>query len=111
MLKKIIDKLDRERLYDYDVAPNIPSDSISINLDPAKTEIYLPRECEFAQYGIDEKVRELMPYTRTSTLLDRDIYIMKVKNPLKFDQFYDLIRYIIKAEGFLVFVSPEEDNN
>lgn len=108
MLKKITEKLDSEREYNYDVDPAIPDDVISVNLDLNNLEIYIPTEFEYTQYTIDNKIRQIGSYLRTETKLDRDIYIMTVTSKVTFDQYYKIIKFIIKEEGFCSIVNNND---
>lgn len=107
MVQKITEKLDKEREYDYEVDTKIPKDVISINTSLDSLEIYLPKDNDYAQYGIDETLRDMIPYIRTTTTFERDIYVVRVKGKLTFDQYYKLIKYIIQTEGFCVILSPQ----
>ena len=108
MLNKITAKLDTEREYNYDVDPAIPDDVISVNLDLNNLEIYIPTEFEYTQYTIDNKIRQIGSYLRTETKLDRDIYIMTVTSKVTFDQYYKIIKFIIKEEGFCSIVNNKD---
>lgn len=108
MLKKITEKLDSEREYNYDIDPAIPDDVISVNLDLNNLEIYIPTEFEYTQYTIDNKIRQISSYLRTETKLDRDIYIMTVTSKVTFDQYYKIIKFIIKEEGFCSIVNNND---
>ena len=46
----------------------------------------------------------MISYSRTTTTLDRDIYVMKISVSLTFDQYYKLLRFIIKDNGFCAII-------
>lgn len=100
MVQKIAERLDKERIYDYDISSKIPNDVISINTSLNSVEIYLPKEEEYAQFGIDDFIREKIPYIYTKVSFEGDIYVVRVKGKLTFDQYYKLVKYIINEEGF-----------
>jgi hypothetical protein len=104
MLNKITAKLDQEREDNYDVDLNIPDDVISVNLDLDHMEIYIPLEFEYSQYTIDNDIRKIASYLRTDVRLDRDIYIMSLSSKVTFDQYYKIIKAIIREEGFCSIV-------
>lgn len=107
MLNKITAKLDQEREDNYDVDLSIPDDVISVNLDLDHMEIYIPIEFEYSQYTIDNKIRSIASYLRTDVRLDRDIYIMSLTSKVTFDQYYKIIKAIIKEEGFCSIVNKD----
>lgn len=100
MITKLTEKLDRDRIEDYEVSDKIPRDVISISPDPSSINIYIPRDLEYSQYTIDDTIRSLVPHLRTTTTLERDIYVMKLSGTLNFDQLYKLIREIIEDNEF-----------
>lgn len=100
MITKLTEKLDRDRIEDYEVSDKIPRDVISISPDPSSIKIYIPRDLEYSQYTIDDTIRSLVPHLRTTTTLERDIYVMKLSGTLNFDQLYKLIREIIEDNEF-----------
>lgn len=108
MLNRITTKLDSEREDNYDVDQTIPNDVISVSLDLDKLQIYIPREFEYSQYAIEDKIRSLGGYLRVDTKLDRDIYILEITSKITFDQYYKIIKYIIQEEGFCSIVNKED---
>lgn len=100
MISKIVEKLDKDRVDDYEVTSKIPTDVISISSDLNSVKVYIPKEFEYSQYDIDDCIRSLIPHARTSTMYDRDIYVMKVSMPLKLDQYCKLIKYIVEEWDF-----------
>jgi hypothetical protein len=107
MLNKITAKLDQEREDNYDIDLSIPDDVISVNLDLDHMEIYIPIEFEYSQYTIDNKIRSIASYLRTDVQLDRDIYIMSLTSKVTFDQYYKIIKAIIKEEGFCSIINKD----
>ena len=88
----------------YDVDLSIPDDVMSVNLDLDHMEIYIPLEFEYSQYTIDNDIRKIASYLRTDVRLDRDIYIMSLSSKVTFDQYYKIIKAIIREEGFCSIV-------
>lgn len=100
MIEKVTEKLDRSGVYDYEVTDKIPLDVISINSDLDNLRIYIPIDLEYSQYDIDDFIRDLAPYFRTSTSLDRNIYVMKLNGKINLDQYCKLIKFIVEEEEF-----------
>lgn len=100
MIKKIVEYLDKSGLEDYSIEKKIPLDSISIYPDTNDLKIYIPREFEYSQYDIDDFIRSMVSYARTSTKFERNIYVMKVSVPLKPVQISKLVEYIIEEWDF-----------
>lgn len=92
---KIIDRLERDRVRDFDLVDDIQKDCISIELVLNNPKIYLPMELEFAQFDVDSYIRKISPYSRTNTKLERNIYVMSVYNRFTEAQFANLVKYII----------------
>ena len=104
MIEKIIDNLDKAGVEDYEVVKKVPTDVISVILDLNAVRIYIPRDYEYSQYDIDDFIRSMIPYARTKTVYDRNIYVMRLSTPLKVDQFSKLIRYIAEEWDFCSIV-------
>lgn len=102
---KISERLDRERCQDYEVSNRIPSDAIGINSDLNNLEIYIPEDMEYDQYEIDDFIRNMVPFSRTNVVDDRNIFIMTVSKKLTEDQYYKLVKFIINEYEFCVIVN------
>ena len=100
VLEKITQKLDKERIDDYEVNESIPRDVVSVDLENGQTKIYIPEDYDYAQYEIDDFLRSKSSMIRTTTETERDITVMKVNKTLTINQIYDLIRFIIKHYDF-----------
>lgn len=100
MIDKIEEKLDKLGVEDYDISKKIPLDAISITSDYITPKIYIPRDFEYSQYDIDDFIRSMIPYAKTKTSLDRNIYVMSISVPLKLDQFCKLVKYISEEWEF-----------
>lgn len=100
MITRLTEKLDSAGIDDYEVTDMIPKDVISITADPTSLKIYIPTYLEYSQYGIDDFIRSMVSHFRTNTVLDRNIYVMKLSGSLTFDQYFKLVKYIISEEGF-----------
>ena len=104
MITKIIDLLDKAGVEDYSVSNKIPSDAISVSL-VNDLKIYIPREFEYSQYDIDDFIRSMVSYARTSTKLDRNIYVMNTSVQLKPEQIAKLIEFIAEEWDFCTILN------
>ena len=104
MIEKLVNKLDSDNIEDYEILQRIPKDVISLTSDIQNLRIYIPTDYEYSQYEIDDFIRTMISYARTTTILDRDIYVMKISVSLTFDQYYKLLRFIIKDNGFCAII-------
>ena len=105
MLGNIVAKLDRDGIEDYDVSSRIPKDSISITTDLANLKIYLPLDYEYSQYDIDDWVRNKVgSWIRSTTRMDRDLYVMTFSGKLNETQYYSLVKFIIESNEFVVLL-------
>lgn len=107
MITKLVEKLDKEGIEDYEVSNRIPNDVISIYPNPSMLKIYIPSDLEYSQYSIDDFIRDMVPHIRTSVSLERNIYVMKLSGILSFDQLYKLIKEIIDTEEFCTLLDDE----
>lgn len=107
VLEDVVSKLDREGVRDYEVSYSIPRDCISITPELSNPTIYLPSDLEYSQFGIDAYIRSLVPYARTTTMMDRNIYIMKVYGRLSIPQYTKLVKYIIDDSEYCVIVNKD----
>ena len=106
VLNNTVDRLRRDGVRDFDVDVHPAMDCISINTDLNNLVIYLPQELEFSQFSIDAFIRSMIPYARTDTRLDRNIYVMKVFGRLTEAQYVKLVKFIIKDNEFCVILEP-----
>ena len=104
MLNRIVSRLDKEKIQDYEVESKIPQDSISITTDLNDLRIYIPLDFEYSQYALDDFIRETVGYIRTNTVLDRNIYVMRLSSKITESQYYKLVKYIVEEEGFCVLL-------
>lgn len=107
MTDKLIERLDRDRIEDYDVDDRVPTDVISVTSDPTQLSIYIPTDYEYSQYDIDDFIRSMAPHLRTTTRMDRNIYVMKLSGSLTFEQFVKLVKYIIKTDDFCTIIDKD----
>lgn len=107
MIDMIVDKLDRDGEEDYEISSKIPKDVISITADPTNVRIYIPRSLDYCQYDIDDEVRLISKFIRTNTNYERGINVMKLSGPLTFQQYYKLVKSIIKNQGFCTFLTND----
>ena len=105
MLDRIIAKLDKDGVQDYDTSTRIPSDSVSITTDLGNLKIYLPMDYEYNQYDIDNFVRNTFgSFVRTTTKQERDVFVMTLSTKLNENQYLKLIKYIIDICEFIVLL-------
>ena len=101
MIEKLVDKLEKNRLEDFEVSDRIPKDVISVTTDLKDIRIYIPTDLDYAQYEIDDEIRRNAKFLRTKTVLDRNMYIMTlIGGTLTLSQLYNVIKYIIEELGF-----------
>lgn len=100
MVSRITDKLDSKGIRDYDVSDRISRDSISVTMDLNNFRIYIPRSFEYSQYTIDDAIRAMIPYCRTTTVLDRNMYVMTLSSKLTENNLVDLVKHIIEEDEF-----------
>lgn len=109
-VEEIVEKLEKERIEDFEVREYISDNEISINTDLDKLEVYVPREADFARYDIEDFICDMLPYVSINTVQERKVYVLKVRGKMRKDQYYKLIKFIIDEEGFIVIKSPEYMN-
>ena len=110
--KKITEKLDKEGLTDYLVSSRIPNDSVSVNLNLKKTEIYIPDDMwdEFALdvVELDFFIKKLVPLGRLDNNVERDLHILKVNRELNEEQYLKLVGRLIEKFGFITFIDTNK---
>ena len=106
MIEEIADRLENKGIQDFEVVDKIPKDVISLLFLPSgEINIYIPREFEYSQYEIDDIIRSISPSFRTRTILDRDIYVMKLTTGrLNTQQCSKVVEKIIDLDGFCSLV-------
>lgn len=109
-VKEIVEKLEKERVTDFEVREYISDNEISINTDLDNIEIYLPKEADFAQFDIEDFISDMLPYSSINTVQERKVVVMKVRGRMRKDQYLKLVKFIIDEEGFLIIKSPEYVN-
>lgn len=107
-LSRLTSDLDRHGYEDYDICSSIPGDSISITTDLGNLKIYIPVDLEYSQYGIDDFIRSLAPFIRTSTMLDRNVFVMSLHGRLSEAQYTKLVKHIIDQEEFCTIIDEDE---
>lgn len=109
-IKEIVEKLEKERIEDFEVREYISDNDISINTDLDNLEIYIPKEADFARYDIEDFISDMLPYSSINTVMERKVYVLKVRGKLRKDQYYKLLKFIIEEEGYIVIKSSEYIN-
>lgn len=105
-MEEVIKELDKLGVEDYDISSKVLSDNISIGLDNrGLVNIYLPLDYEYTQYDVDDYIRRnLGAHYRTTTTLDRNIYIQKVGQVMKSKDIAKLIEWIVENEEFCTVI-------
>jgi predicted nucleic-acid-binding protein len=109
-VEEIVEKLEKERIEDFEVREYISDNEISVNTDLDNLEIYIPKEADFARYDIEDLVSDMLPYASINTVQERKVYVLKVRGKMRKDQYYKLLKFIIEEEGFVVIKSSEYVN-
>ena len=109
-VEEIVEKLEKERIEDFEVREYISDNEISVNTDLDNLEIYIPKEADFARYDIEDLVSDMLPYASINTVQERRVYVLKVRGKMRKDQYYKLLKFIIEEEGFVVIKSSEYVN-
>lgn len=109
-VEEIVNKLEKERITDFEVCEYISVNDISVNTDLDNIEVYIPKDADFAKYDIEDFISDMLPYSSINTKIERSVVILKVRGKMKKDQYYKLLKYIIDEEGFVVIKSPEYIN-
>lgn len=105
MLNKVVEKLEKDGVVDYETADRIPTDVISVTTDLNSLKIYIPKDLEYSQYEIEDYIRTLAKFVRTSTGMERNIYVMKLTGTLTQAQYIKLIEWIIDSQGFCTILT------
>lgn len=103
-ISKATEALDREKIYDYEVSDKVRKDCVSIGSNLGDLEIWIPRDYEFAQYPIDDCIREMLPFAYTSVKEESGLYLMTVRGRLTPNQYIKLLKTIIKETEFVNIV-------
>lgn len=107
MLDKITDKLDQERIDDYEVYDSIPSNEIGISSDIKDTIIYVPESMEDELYRIDDFLRREARFLRTKLGISDDrkrVRTIEVMGSLTLSQYVKLVDFIIDEADFCAIV-------
>ena len=109
-VEEIVEKLEKERIEDFEVREYISDTEISINTDLDNIEVYIPKDADFAKYDIEDFISDMLPYSSINSVIERKVIILKVRGKMRKDQYLKLIKFIIEEEGFIVIKSPEYVN-
>lgn len=104
MADNVADKLIDEDIEDFEVTGKISKDNISITSDLGNLKIYIPLDYDYFQYDLDDFIRSNVSFSRTNTELDRNIYTMTISKRLTEQQYYRLVKYIIKETEFCTII-------
>ena len=111
MIPQITELLDKDDIEDYEVESKVPKDVISVSVEEGgKVKIFLPKDYEYSQYDIDDFIRTLYPYYRTTTTSEGRIKIMKPSGDMDAQKIAKLIEYIIEENEFCTIVDFSTDN-
>ena len=109
-VEEIVEKLEKERIEDFEVREYISDTEISINTDLDNIEVYIPKDADFAKYDIEDFISDMLPYSSINSVIERKVVILKVRGKMRKDQYLKLVKFIIEEEGFIVIKSPEYVN-
>ena len=109
-VEEIVEKLEKERIEDFEVREYISDTEISINTDLDNIEVYIPKDADFAKYDIEDFISDMLPYSSINSVIERRVIILKVRGKMRKDQYLKLVKFIIEEEGFIVIKSPEYVN-
>lgn len=105
IVDRLVAKLDKNKIDDYEISDKIPNDVISIYPDQAGTKIFIPERLESSQYEIDDFLRITARFVRVNTTYDRRFYTMTLSGILKSDELYKIVKYIIEEQGFCTILT------
>ena len=111
MLSEIINTLEEDGVQDFEVSRKLSNDNISITSDLKALTIYIPEECEYDVYSIEGFLMSLNKLFRTTTKLDRNIYVMTVSRPLTKTQYVKLIKEIIELNDFCTIIDKDYEED
>lgn len=109
-VREIVEKLEKERIEDFEVREYISDVEISINTDLDNLEIYIPKDLDYIKYDIEDFISDMLPYSSINETIERKVIILKVRGKVRKDQYLKLVKYIIEEEGFIIIKSPEYVN-
>ena len=104
LIDSVINKLNEEDIEDFEVSNRISRESVSITSDLGNLKIYIPTDLDYFQYDLDDFIRATASFSKTNTELDRNIYIMTISRRLTEQQYYKLIKYIIKETEYCTII-------
>ena len=97
MLDRITKRLDQERVEDYEVTPEIPSENPGITGSLVDTKIYVPTDLGY--YDIDDYVKSIAN-VRTVVSNERDVDVIQVRGNLTEAAYFKIIKYLVKVGEF-----------
>lgn len=97
-------KLEGHKILDYEITPEISTDSISVTKDLKNFKIYFPTELDYNQYEISDVIRLSQPGVRTSVKDEYDVITMTTSKPINESTLFKVLKKIIENEGFVNIV-------
>lgn len=101
-------KLEMQKIFEYEISPEISSDSISVSKDLKKFKVYFPIALEYNQYDVSDVIRLAQPSVRTDVEQEYDIYTMSASAPITESTFFKVLKKIIDNEGFVTIVDESK---
>lgn len=100
LLDSVENKLLKEGVEDFEISNKISKEYITITSDLGNLKIYIPEDLDYFQYDLDDFIRNLVSFSRTNTVFDRNIYTMTISRKLTEQQYYKLVKYIISETDY-----------
>lgn len=108
MTDNLVKKLDLGKVQDYEVIKDISSDTISIWCeDPSKVKVFIPLSLDYAQYEIDNWLRENIKFVRVQIDEKPGRFEVSLRGTLTLPQLYNLVKYIIEEWDFCSIIKFE----
>lgn len=100
LLDSVENKLLKEDIEDFEISNKVSKENITITSDLGNLKIYIPEDLDYFQYDLDDFIRNLVSFSRTNTVFDRNIYTMTISRKLTEQQYYKLVKYIISETDY-----------
>lgn len=112
--QKVIDRLKKDKIDDYDIIEEPPYDVISIEIDPEELKINIPTDQEYIKFEIEDFIRDEIKYYRVKIdSINRYLTVMRVRGlrPLTINEISNLVEFIINKYEFCSIIEEKEDDD
>lgn len=112
--QKIIDRLKKDKIEDYDIIEEPPYDTISIEIDPEELKINIPSDQEYIRFEIEDFIRDEIKYYRVKVdSINRYLTVMRVRGlrPLTINEISNLVEFIINKYEFCSVIEEKNDDD